>query len=175
MKYKSHVRVAKDICFTWTEDEVLNYLCELASNSRVMVESGTYMGASAYAMLSAAPRDAHLWCIDKFMVPGTEHVTRRNLKFWIDHGQCELIIGDSERGADMLKHMLGQVGLIFVDDGHAEEDVMRDIRCSQPLLKRGGIMVGHDFDVPHNDVARGVIRSGIPYDVPIPRLWRYIR
>lgn len=174
MKYKSRVTIAKDICFTWTEDEVLDYLCQQAETANIIVESGTYMGASAYAMLSAAPRDAHIWCIDKFMVAGTEHVTRRNLKYWMERAQCELIVGDSERGADMLKHMVGKVDLIFIDDGHAEEDLLRDIRCLKPLLRKGGVMLGHDFDVPHNDVARGVIRSGIKYDVPIKRLWRHI-
>ena len=174
MKYKSRVTIAKDICFTWTEDEVLDYLCQLSEKSNVMVESGTYMGASSYAMLSTAPRDAHMWCIDKFMVAGTEHVTRRNLKYWIDRSQCELIVGDSETGGNMLQHMKGKVDLIFIDDGHAEEDVLRDIRCLKPLLRPGGIMVGHDFEIPYNDVARGVLRSGINYTIPIKRLWQHV-
>jgi predicted O-methyltransferase YrrM len=132
------------------------------------------MGASAHAMLLAAPEDFHIWCIDKFMVAGTEFVTRQVLETPIRTGQCEIIVGDSERGAEMLEHMKGKVDLVFVDDGHATEDVLRDIRCLKPLLRPGGIMVGHDFEVPHNDVAMGVIKSGISYDVPIPRLWRHI-
>lgn len=44
-----------------------------------------------------------------------------------------------------------------------------------PFLKSGGEMCGHDFDVPHNDVAKGVIASGIAYDVPIPRMWRHTK
>jgi len=159
--------------FTWTETQTLEYLASLARKSDIIVESGTYMGASAFAMMSAAKPTAHMWCIDKFPVAGTEFVTRRNLTWWIERGQLEIITGDSERGAQMLSHMRGKVDLIFVDDGHAEEDVMRDIRCLQPLLKPGGVMVGHDFDVPYNDVARGVIQSGIKYTVPVPRLWRY--
>lgn len=173
-KWGRQVRITKDICWTWTEDYVLAFLIEEASKSKAIIETGCYMGASAYAMLLAC-WESHLWTIDKFDVPGTEHVTRRNLKFWIDAGRCELIIGDSERGAKMLGHMTGKVDLIFIDDGHAEEDLLRDIRCMKPLLKPGGVMLGHDFDVPHNDVARGVIRSGIKFDVPVPRLWRYIQ
>ncbi len=171
--YNEIIRLTRKACWTWTEDYVLEYLCRLAAGSRILVESGTYMGASAYAMMLAAPKDAHMWCIDKFPVAGTEHVSRRNLAPWISPGRLEIIVGDSERGGDMLQHVTGKVDLIFVDDGHAEEDVMRDIRCLKPLLKPGGIMIGHDFEVPHNDVARGVIRSGISHYVPIPRLWRY--
>lgn len=160
--------------FTWTEPHVLRYLCDQARNAEVIVESGCYMGATAWAMLSSAPDRAHLWTIDKFMVAGTEFVTRHNLQKFIVAGQAEIIVGDSERGAEMLQHMKSKVDLIFIDDGHATEDVMRDIRCLKPLLKPGGVMLGHDFEVPHNDVALGVIKSGIPYDVPVPRLWRHI-
>jgi len=168
------IKCTRNHCFTWTEDHVLVYLCEAASRAKVIIESGTYMGASAHAMLLAAPIDSHMWCIDKFMVAGTEFVTRQNLGPWIVSGQCELIVGDSDRGADMLQHMKGKVDLIFVDDGHAAEDVLRDICCLKPLLRPGGVMLGHDFEVPNNDVAQGVIQSGISYDVPVPRLWRHV-
>lgn len=173
--WESVVSETKERCFTWTEDATLAALGCYASQSKVIVESGCYMGATAYMMLRCAPADAHLWTIDKFMVPGTEFVSRMNLDPWIRFGRCELIVGDSERGGSMLLHMAGKVDLIFVDDGHAEEDVMRDIRCLKPLLRPGGVMLGHDFDVPHNDVARGVIASGIAFDVPLPRLWRYVQ
>lgn len=168
------VAETKERCFTWTEDATLAALGCYASQSKVIVESGVYMGASSYMMLRSAPVDVHMWAIDKFMVAGTEFVTRRNLSPWIENGRCEIIVGDSERGGQMLQHMAGKVDLIFIDDGHAEEDVMRDIRCLKPLLRPGGVMLGHDFEDPHNDVARGVIASGIPYDVPLPRLWRYV-
>lgn len=165
----------KERCFTWTEDETLAVLGCYASQSKIIIESGTYMGASSYMMMRSAPVDAHMWAIDKFMVAGTEFVTRRVMKPWIDKGAYELITGDSARGGEMLQHMTGKVDLIWIDDGHATEDVLRDIRCLSPLLRPGGVMLGHDFEVPHNDVALGVIQSGIPYDVPFPRLWRYVK
>lgn len=173
-RWERQVRITKNICWTWTEDHVLAYLMEQAQGADYIVETGCYHGASAYAMLMVSDHN-HLWTIDKFEVAGTEHVTRRNLHPFIAADRCELIVGDSERGASMLQHMTGKVDLIFIDDGHAEEDLLRDIRCMRPLLRTGGVMVGHDFDVPHNDVARGVIRSGIKFDVPVPRLWRYIK
>lgn len=168
------VQIVKASIFTWTEDNVMEYLCEAARSAKVIVETGCYMGATARAMLMAAPQDAHLWTIDTFAVAGTEFTSRLNLQPWIRAGRCELIVGDSQRGAEMLWHMKGKVDLVMVDDGHAEEDVLRDIRCLKPLLRPGGVMLGHDFEVPHNDVARGVVRSAIPYDIPVPRLWRHI-
>ena len=169
------VTETKEHCFTWTEDQTLAVLGCYASQSKLIVESGVYMGASSYMMMRSAPADAHMWGIDKFMVSGTEFVTRREMAPWIKSGAYEIIVGDSERGGQMLSHIAGKVDLIWIDDGHAEEDVLRDIRCLTPLLRSGGVMLGHDFDVPHNDVARGVIRSGIPYDIPCPRVWRYVK
>lgn len=161
---------------TWTEPATLCYLAELASHSDLAVESGCYMGASARAMLAATPR-LHLWTVDKFMVFGTEQLTRQFLRPWLDSGRLEIIVGDSERAASMLQHVAGKLDFAFVDDGHAEEDVRRDIRCLLPLIKAGGILCGHDFDVPHNDVARGVL-SMLPESqitFPVPRLWQFIK
>lgn len=132
------------------------------------------MGASAAVMLHSAPA-LHLWCVDKFMVAGTQKTTEYFLRPFIRTNRCEIIVGDSERAGGMLQHMAGKLDLVFVDDGHAEEDVMRDIKWFWPLLRPGGYMVGHDFETPHNDVARGVIASGIPFTVPIPRLWQAIK
>lgn len=163
-----------DHIFTWTETEALAYLAELASTASLVVESGCYLGRSAKVMLDANPK-LHMWTVDKFMVAGTEHTTRFFLAEEIKQGRCEIIVGDSQRALEMLQHVAGKIDLAWVDDGHAEEDLLRDIRCLSPLMRPGGIMVGHDFEVPHNDVARGVIQSGVPYTNPLPRVWQYIR
>lgn len=160
---------------TWTEYETLCFLAEEASKAQFAIECGTYAGRSARVMLEASP-SLHLWCIDKFdLVFGMEKIATHMLQSHVRNGRCELINGDSARGATMLQHMAGKIDLLWIDDGHATEDVLRDIRCLVPLLKRGGVCLGHDFDVPHNDVALGVIQSGIKYDLPLPRLWRHTK
>lgn len=160
--------------WTWTENETLAYLAEQASKARFAVEFGVYLGRSSKVMLDANP-SLHLWSCDLFPVAGTEFTARHFLRQEIEQGRCEIIVGDSDRVCEMLNpHMAGKIDFIFVDDGHAETDVMRDIRCGKQLLKSDGVMAGHDFDVPHNDVARGVIQSGIQYVVPVPRVWQMI-
>lgn len=159
---------------TWTEPDTLKYCASVARKSQWMIESGTYMGASARAMLEANPL-LHLWCVDKFMVYGTEQITRMFLADWITQGRCEIIVGDMDKAGEMLQHMKGKIDGIWVDDGHAEEDLRRDIRNALPLLKSGAELFGHDFDVPHNDVARGVL-SVIAHEkltFPVPRVWSY--
>lgn len=161
---------------TWTEPATLEYCRSVARKSSHMIESGCYMGASAFAMLESAPR-LHLWTVDKFMVFGTEQITRLFLGEFIAQGRCEIIIGDMDTAGSMLQHMKGKIDASWVDDGHAEEDVRRDIRNLLPLLRSGGELFGHDFDVPHNDVARGVL-SMLPSSnlrFPVPRVWSYIK
>lgn len=160
---------------TWTEPHNLAFCCEMASGGNTGVEIGTYMGASAKVMLRANP-NLHLWCVDKFdLIFGLEWVAYNTLKPWVADSRCELINGDSARGGQMLSHLRGKLDFVFVDDGHATEDVIRDITHFYPLLRPGGVMFGHDFEVPHNDVAMGVIKSGIPFDVPVSRMWRSIK
>lgn len=158
--------------FTWTEPASLAYCAEIASRSKVAVELGTYMGASALVMLRANP-NLHLWCVDTFAVAGTHKVCEHFLGKEIFEGRCELITGDSRRAAGML--VGNHLDMVWVDDGHATEDVKRDISCFLPLLRSGGVMFGHDFDVPHNDVALGVIASLPSWEIPVPRVWSYVK
>jgi predicted O-methyltransferase YrrM len=158
---------------TWTEPESLAYCAEVASRSKVIIESGTYMGASALIMLNANPA-LHLWAIDHFAVFGTKEITEHFLADHIKEGRAELIKGDSSVGGAMLQHMKGKVDAVWCDDGHAEEDLIRDITWLLPLLRSGGELFGHDWD-GDNNVARGV-KAKIPVNkltFPVPRVWSY--
>lgn len=159
---------------TWTEPASLAYCAEVASQSLVMVELGTYLGASALVMLEANP-NLHLWCVDVWTAfQFNQEVAGFFLREHISAGRCEFITGNSERAAEMLQHMTGRIDGTWVDDGHATEDVKRDIRCMLPLIRPGGLIFGHDWE-GNNDVALGVIAS-LPMDkvfFPVPRVWAY--
>jgi len=126
-------------------------------------------------VLLQANRGLHLWCVDKFMVYGSEEISRMFLTEWIEYGRCELIKGDMDKAGEMLQHMAGKIDAAWVDDGHSIEDVQRDIRNLLPLLRSGGELFGHDFDKPYNDVAQGVM-SMLPLEqltFPVPRVWSW--
>ena len=160
---------------TWTEPATLDYLAGLARGGEFAVELGCYMGASARVMLQANPK-LHLWTADNFSVFGTKQISELFLREWIDNGRCELVVGDSGKVAEILPHMKGKLDFVFVDDGHESKQVLADIRNMWPLLRPGGVMAGHDFEgPPWNDVALGVLESGIEYTLPVPRLWRAIK
>lgn len=160
--------------FTWTEPEALALCAEIATECDNMIESGTYHGRSAKVMLDAGVK--HLWCVDHFSDPNCFEVCSHMLRKEIKEGRCELIKGDSAKAGGMLQHMKGKIDAVWVDDGHAEVDLQRDIDNLLPLIRPGGIIFGHDYEVPANDVARGVL-SRIPHEkliFPVPRVWAYI-
>jgi len=153
---------------TWTESETLRYLNSVASRSKTACEVGVYMGASARAILQN--NDVHLWAADKFMVFGTEAVTRLVLDRWIKASQCEIIVGDSKKALEIIPVPLD---MAWVDNGHTENDVKRDVQAMWQLLKPGGLLIGHDWE-GDNDVARGV-KAVFPWSTiehPCPRVWQ---
>jgi len=159
---------------TWTTPEELEHCAEVAKNSTFMVESGCFLGASAKAILEGNPQ-VHLWTVDHFKAFAfNKEVACIFLHDYITQGRCEIIEGDMDRAGNMLLHMRGEIDAVWIDDGHAEIDLQRDIRNAIPLLKPGGILFGHDWD-GDNDVARGVL-SMLPMNkltFPVPRVWQY--
>lgn len=158
--------------FTWTEDYALAYLAEHASHAHLIVESGTYMGASAHVMLTAS-HNCHLWCVDPFMVAGTEQVTKYFLQRFVREHRCEIIAKRSGPASEMLAYLKGQIDMVFIDDGHAYDDVCYDIERWRPLVRSGGILCGHDYEHPANDVTRAVTHLLPEHREPVPRMWEW--
>lgn len=161
---------------TWTEPECLAICAENASHSDHAVEIGTYMGMSALTMLRASPQ-LHLWCVDIFTAfEFNQDVAAYFLRDYIKQGRCELIRGNSDRARSMLNHMVGKLDLVWVDGSHATEDVLKDMYNFMPMIRPGGLMTGHDFDVnPYNNVAQAVLKSGYKFTLPFPRLWSVVK
>jgi len=158
---------------TWSEPWTLAALAEMSSTSNTILEMGCFMGMSTLVMLRANP-NVHIWSCDIFSAfEFNKELASFLLKDYINQGRCELIRGTSDTAADMLQHMQGSIDGMFIDGAHDTVNVKNDIKNLIPLLRGGRYALGHDFDIPHNDVALGVIQSGITYDVPYPRVWRH--
>lgn len=173
-RWKPALDAAKNI-FTWTEPLSLAWLAEQASKSTFAIECGVYMGHSSKVMLAANP-NLHLWAVDLFMVEGTKKVAEYFMAKEIADGRLEIIPKSSPAAAEMLTHMMGQIDLCFIDGGHDTETVSKDIRSFLPLLRKGGVLCGHDLDQnPDNDVTQGVKQSLPSFTEPVPRMWMYIK
>jgi predicted O-methyltransferase YrrM len=162
--------------WTWTEDHCMAYLAEMANSTgaKIVVESGTYMGASAYMMLLGAPA-IELFAVDPFMVSGTEKATRYYLRKFITDGRCNVLAMRSNEGAEKLTPLIGgKVDMAWIDNGHATCDVEYDIDSWYPLLRSGGLICGHDLD-PGGPVEAAVKNKLPGYFEPVPRLWAFFK
>lgn len=154
-----------------TEDHTMAYLAEQAQG-KVVVESGTYYGASAYVMLAAGAKKVH--CIDPFFEPGSKEIAERSLAKWIESGQACIWHMRCQEAAWQIQRQEGAVDMVFVDDGHEQCEVEYDIDWLYPLLKSGGLICGHDLD-PGGSVERAVKGKLPGYSEPVPRLWAFIK
>jgi predicted O-methyltransferase YrrM len=171
LKWKWAIEQNRHI-FSWTGDLEAAYLAEQASHAHLAVESGVYMGFSSAVMLAASP-ELHLWCVDPFMVAGTLECSRFFLKKYTSQGRCEIIPDRCAHAAEMLAYLRGKIDLAFVDDGHAYDDVVYDIQHLTPLLRPGGVLCGHDYETPPNDVTRAVTDRLQGHRQPVPRMWEW--
>jgi hypothetical protein len=80
----------------------------------------------------ANPR-LHLWAVDPFMVAFTEKTTRYFLRQFIKEGRCEVIPKYTPAAAEQLAHLKDRLDYVFIDGGHAYENVLEDIACWQPF------------------------------------------
>lgn len=157
---------------TWTGRGEMAYIAEQASHASQAAEFGSYMGASAWIMLKANP-NLHLWVCDPFMVFGTDWVVKHFLAAEIAEGRCEVIKKYSREASDQLSHVRGKLDYVFIDDGHAKEDVVLDIECWKPLVRPGGILFGHDYEPP-NEVAQAVQENLPGHYMPCNNMWAFI-
>lgn len=159
--------------FTWTERESLAWLAEKASKASLVAEFGAYMGRSAAVMLDAGCE--HLWSCDPFMVDGTFECASYFLRDDIAKSRCEIIRKYSQEAANQLSHVRGKLDLVFIDAGHAYDNVILDIHTWLPMLRSGGLLCGHDYEQPDNDVSRAVKELLPGHTVPLQRMWCFIK
>lgn len=137
----------------WTTTAELDALAEWGRCCRLMVEIGTWTGRSAEALTRYST--GKLYCVDDFKphrhfaydmlntFEGREHV----IATWherVGH-KAKLLEMESRAAAAWAEENLNLLDLVFIDGSHDEWSVIRDIRLWKPLLRKGGILCGHDY------------------------------
>jgi predicted O-methyltransferase YrrM len=138
-----------------------DWLAEKARDAERIVEVGCFAGRTTRRM--AEETQGVIWAVDHWQgVPGdprqqaiyrnlegTERRFRQQLGPWIDAGRVAIVRMGSPSAA---KHLLKTVGpvmdLVFIDADHRYRNTRRDIRAWRPLVRRGGILCGHDIGWP---------------------------
>lgn len=143
----------------------------------VIIEVGSWMGASACHMASLAPT-ALIYCVDTFE-GSAEHqgpslprdsngritlldTFNNNVR---DRGHQDHIVTVVSRSVAAAENEFKSWGfladLIYIDGSHAYEDVKADLAAYWPLLRSGGVMFGDDY-IEWPTVRRAVDEFGIP-------------
>jgi len=172
MKYPELVSLAKDIHPLWTSDAELDYLADLAHHSQVFIEIGSWHGRSAKVIAAACP--GVVYCVDNWEDGNSGEVFKRNMAQEIASGKVRIYKASSDIAAPQVAADLnGRLAdVVWVDDGHLYTDVQRDIRSYLPLLKPGGLMVGHDY-YKDDPVAKAVEDHLPGFDIAVGTIWRW--
>ncbi len=133
----------------------------------LMVELGTFHGRSACyvgELIKASGRDdIRFVTVDLFdgckVVPGEARKDMRNqfeanlLRAGV-RDYVDTIVADSAESAAQFHD--GTVDFLYIDAGHAYEDVIRDIDAWLPKLKHDGIIAGDDYSPKFEGVIKAV-------------------
>lgn len=173
----------------WTQPAELAALREWSRTAKLAVEVGTWTGRSAEAILQGMDDGGTggiLICVDHFMgspgnmaygrwvedEEGREKIKvawRQRLQRW-QSPRCELWEMESFHAANVFRLAEQFADFVFLDGDHLPSALQRDIDLWWPLVRPGGFLCGHDFNIVieavHSRFAVEKIQTG-PLD-----LWR---
>ena len=137
---------------------VLSRLCE----GMVVVEVGSWLGDGSTAVIAEAIKDvpaARLFCVDTWKGSANVHAHmtyggKPFDEFMAHTKKYESIIRPmamlSVEAAALMQD--GQADVVFIDACHAYSEVKKDLAAWWPKVKPGGILCGHDYDRPYNEL-----------------------
>ena len=153
---------------------------------KIIIEVGTWLGASAFTMAKAAP-EARLYCMDTwlgnidhyfhasdpvndlFPVNGYPSIYYKFLDNMVATGMAGRIFpvpNTSLTGSRLLARAGIFAELIYIDASHEYDDVYADLCAYRSLLAPGGILFGDDFrDFP--GVTHAVLRFKYEYNLDL--------
>ena len=137
--------------------EDYDILRRLSVGKKCVFEFGSFIGGSAMAMLpQIVEADGHLYCVDHFLGnpkdPATaypRHIILSGFLFRIKSYQdsVTVIVGEIK---EALNFPTDFADLVFIDASHGYDAVRQDICIALHLLRRGGVICGHDY-IKHLD------------------------
>lgn len=134
----------------------LKHLAPIPGNP-LLVDFGTGWGKSAVSLALTCPQ-ATVVTFD----PGDVYVRQRNVE---DHAAYEAKVQEyiDQAGAENVVHLLGdsrtidtfrvttgrEIDILNIDSDHTYETTKAEIERWVPLVKKGGIVMFHDYEHPH--------------------------
>lgn len=116
------------------------------SKARVVVELGTYCGLWAGQILEECPNVGELYCIDKF----------NNHRTWVNwrnsvlpHKNRVTVLPVELEVAENIwsKTIKEKIDILYVDADHRFKAVLHDLQFWVPWVRKGGLIICHDWDM----------------------------
>jgi predicted O-methyltransferase YrrM len=148
------------------EGEILAKLAE----GKIVLEIGSYFGLSTLCMAPDAKRVHTIdWGCGDPQVDGgfTPPLLLANLKKYEQLQKVVVHVGRSEHICPLFQ--AETFDMVFIDGAHDLESALMDIKMTTRLLKDGGTLVLHDFELP--GVKQAMEQSGLKGGFTNDRLW----
>lgn len=131
------------------EERLLLYdLGKKQPKGATFMEIGSYLGASSCFLAAAArERDGILHCVDTWSNEGMSEGERDTWDEFCKNTKRFSTFIISHRGIStkIAKMFNKKIDLLFVDGDHSYEMVKADIEAWLPHMKKGGILIMHDY------------------------------
>jgi predicted O-methyltransferase YrrM len=154
----------------WTSEKELLWLAMQASTRPMVVEVGSWKGRSTRAIADNLPAGGIVYAVDTWngtpedVLHGQEIAGRADWLYneFLNAKNKENCVAVRGASLSVVKRFdAGFFDMIFIDAAHDYDNVKADILAWRPLLKRGGLFCGHDFDAGRPGVVKAV-RELIP-------------
>jgi hypothetical protein len=134
-------------------NQELDFLAELASTHKKILELGSYYGRSTRAM--ADNTEGYIVAYDHFRGPSDvimcwkdrEAVYDTFIKNMGEHITSGKVIPWKANHKDKSLPYPQTFDMVFVDGQHDYDSVYRDIQFGLSVLEPGGLICGHDYDI----------------------------
>jgi hypothetical protein len=150
----------------------------------LVIEVGTYKGASAVVMAQTLQGRGKILCVDTWLgapefwwdvrdmpkingYPSIFFTFTKNIKTLGLQNVITPFPISSQQAADVLKRYHVQADVIYIDGSHEYEAVLSDIKAYWPLLRPGGVMLGDDFDPGCHPGVTKAVREFFPTGLEI--------
>jgi len=136
-------------------------------DARIMAEVGVFGGGLCGFLLATYPNIEEYWAVDQWKVYNkgagklavydaeqwehVHHVFRKNCLWSL---KCREVWLPSIEAAKTFHP--GYFDVVYIDANHTKEGALEDIQAWLPLVKEGGVLMGHDYTSRYKGVCRAV-------------------
>lgn len=136
-------------------EDIYTNAVDMASDKDIFVEIGAYLGKSTIYMANEilnSKKKIFFYVIDSFIGEPSENNENLYEKYLVNISKygvdkiVNTIKSDSKIAFKKLPRR--KISFLFIDGDHSFEGIKKDIVNYYPLVKKGGIIAGHDYYHP---------------------------